>query len=104
VNTAGPYVAATVPTLDSCTPSAQAFFVRFDTATSKYLLYGESSYAVASGLPSAGNGIWIEQINPSGFAGLNRKFHDFYVMACWRTTTSQQQTMSTIVRMYDPSQ
>ena len=104
VNTAGPYVATATPNLESCTPSAQAFFIRYDTATSKYMLYGESSYTAASGLPSAGNGIWIEQLNPSGFAGINRKFHDFYILSCWRTTTAQQQTMSSIVRMYDPSQ
>lgn len=104
VNTAGPYVASATPTLSTCAPSSQAFFVRFDTATSKYLLYPESSYAAASGLPSAGEGIWVEQVNPSGFAGLNRKFHDFYIMACWQTTTSQTQTMSSIVRMYDPAQ
>lgn len=104
VNTSGPYLGSTVPALDTCTPSAQAFFVRFDTATSKYLLYGQSSFAAAAGLPSAGNGIWIEQINPSGFAGMNRKYHDFYIIACWQTTTAQQQNMSSIVRMYDPAQ
>ena len=104
VNTAGPYVAATTPTVSTCTPSPQAFFLKFDTATSKYLVYPETSYTVPSGLPSAGDGIWVEQVNPSGFNGMNRKFHDFYILACWETTTASQQTMSTIVRLYDPSQ
>lgn len=104
VNTGGPYVAATTPTVSTCTPSPQAFFLKFDTATSKYLVYPETSYTVPSGLPSAGDGIWVEQVNPNGFNGMNRKFHDFYILACWETTTASQQTMSTIVRLHDPSQ
>ena len=100
----GPYVAVTTPSISTCTPSPQAFFIKFDTASLRYMVYPETSYTVPSGLPSAGDGIWIEQVNPPGFNGINRKFHDFYVLACWETTTASQQTLSTIVRLYDPSQ
>lgn len=104
VNTAGPFVAISPPTLTSCAPSDQAFFVRFDSTSSKYLVYPKANYTAPSGLPAAGNGVWIEQVNPNGFAGMNRKYHDFYILACWQTTTASQQNMSTIVRMHDPSQ
>jgi hypothetical protein len=92
---------AATPVVESCTPPSgnAAFSIRLDTSIPAYRVY-PGSITAPSGMPSPGDGIWIQRIDPGG--GPARNFHDFYIMACWDATTSQKQYMSSIVRLYEP--
>lgn len=54
------------------------------------------------GLPEPGKGLWIVRQDANGFGSMNHKYRDFYIVACWTTTTGQPQSMSSVVRMYEP--
>lgn len=88
----------TAPGLDSCTPSDSAFSLQLDA--SGMSRSSTITSAVADGFPSAGNGIWIEEI-PSA-ASVTPSFIDFYIKACWlQNSSAQTQVLSTVVRLYD---
>ncbi|MBS7346442.1 MAG: hypothetical protein KIG14_01890 [Candidatus Sacchiramonaceae bacterium] len=45
-------------------------------------------------------GVWVEAVRPSG---LNAKYYDFHIRACWMPSGSNvETTLGTIVRLYDP--
>ena len=90
-----------IPVVESCSPPAgnSAFSIKLDTAIPAYRVY-PGSITVPTGRPSPGDGIWIQRVDPGG--GPARNFHDFYIMACWDSTTSQKQYMSSVVRLYEP--
>lgn len=90
----------TEPAVDTCVVPSGAFYIRWDTSSGKYVL--DSTIVAADGLPADGKGLWIVKSDPSGFSG-KRRYHDFYVMSCWRLATTQDQMMSTIVRMHEPN-
>jgi Tfp pilus assembly protein PilV len=94
------YATTTAPGLNSCTPNARAFY--FDADGTSYN-FGANAVTAASGMPSAGSGLWIQMVNPSSLPAPVRKFHDFYILACWPSTASSTQYMSSIVRLYEPN-
>ncbi len=91
---------STPPTVADCKPFASYFYIVQNTTTHNYEL-GTAPYETAKILPEPGKGLWLYGVRNT--SSVNRKFYDFYAMACWSTTTSQQQTMSSIVRLYDPT-
>ena len=91
---------AAIPAQDSCTPAADKAFYMTRTSPGVYEL--KTLYAAASGLPVPGQGIWIEKVDPQGSVK-KRNFHDFYIRACWTTTTNNQQVLSSVVRLYEPN-
>ena len=92
---------ATEPVVQSCTPPSgnAAFSIRLDPAIPASTVY-PGTITTPTGLPSPGDGIWVQRVDPNG--GPARNFHDFYIMACWDSTTSQKQYMSSVVRLYEP--
>lgn len=92
--------AAAPPDLATCidpnNPPAGAFyFTSLDDAGI------DSDFTETDGLASPGQGMWIQRVNVSN-PMVTIKYYDFYVMACWQSTTSNLQLMSTIVRLYAP--
>lgn len=82
------------PDLTNAAISSKAFFISTGRDFSQEL-------DNASGLPQPGTGIWIQRV--ASPTGASPRYYDFYVMACWQSVTSTQQTMSTIVRLYAPN-
>jgi hypothetical protein len=73
-----------------------------------YIVRNGSSYTINTNptvpldsLPVPGKGLWIQKVDPQG-AAVKRNYHDFYIMACWPSTTGNNQTLSSIVRLYEP--
>ncbi len=91
--------ATTIPSADLCTSGASHQFYIERNATNVYEL--KTSLIAATGLPSPGKGLWVQKVDPTA-PGIKRNFHDFYVMACWPSTTTNVQTISTVVRLYEP--
>lgn len=99
-NTTTPSV-ATTPTLETCTAPANSFYL--DKTTVPPIKYQKlTTMTVAAGLPKPGSGVWIAKIAPNGGSSL-KKYIEFYVVACWPTTTAGEQRMSSVVRLYDPA-
>ena len=87
-----------VPGLTSCTPSGSAFFILTDN--NGMTPSSTVTNTVAAGFPSAGNGIWIQQMPSSG--SVTPSYVDFYIRACWaQNSNNQTQVLSTVVRLYD---
>jgi len=54
--------------------------------------------SAATGMPSPGQGIWVEAVRPAG-----QNFVDFYVKACWRPISgSVNQESRSVMRLYVP--
>src|SRR5690606_36422960 len=73
------------PVVESCTPASgnAAFSIKLDPSVPAYTV-NPGSITVPSGIPSPGDGIWIERIDPSGNPA--RAYDDFYILACWEAT------------------
>lgn len=85
----------TEPATDFCLDPASVPSSAFYISDGRAIM---NSFQASDGLPQPGQGIWIQRVNsPSGAAV---KYYDFYVMSCWPSTTSTQQTMSSVVRLY----
>ena len=87
-----------LPTLSTCAPTADD--TDFYLTKSAGVIGMETDFTAATGAPTPGKGIWIQRADPQG-SPPPRNFHDFYILACWSTTMSNTQTLSTIVRLYD---
>lgn len=88
------------PTLETCAAPAGAFYIsRSTSGPAKYQILTNNT--AATGLPVPGSGLWIAKISPTGAAPL-KKYQEFYIVACWPTTTAGEQRMSSVVRLYDP--
>lgn len=93
--------ATSIPTEGSCTDTASNPFFITQTATGGYTL--STTLSAATGMPSPGQGLWIQKVNaPSGGGVKKTNYYDFYVMACWPSTTGSNQTLSSVVRLYAP--
>lgn len=93
---------AIMPSLETCTAPTNAFYIdRTITGTIEYQVYTGAQFA-ATEMPTPGRGIWIASVNTSSSAP-KKKYQEFYVVACWPNTTSGEQRMSSVVRLYDPS-
>lgn len=101
VNT--PTYNSTAPNVNGCLPTTvpnNFFYIARNGTTNYQLKAGPTNIVPASGMPQAGQGMWIQRVDsPTNSA--NKKYKDFYIMACWQSTTNNTQNMSTIVRMYD---
>lgn len=60
-----------------------------------------SSPSIPAGLPSPGNGIWIE---PSRSIDVEPPYMDFVIRACWQGIGGVDQRTVTAVRLYDPDE
>lgn len=58
-----------------------------------------SSVDLPSGVPTPGNGFWIE---PSKSTGVAPPYMDFVIRACWMGSGGVNQRTVTAVRLYDP--
>lgn len=89
------------PASDACVDNAsgQSFFLRRSDSGIEAVV---GSPHAAGGIPEPGVGLWIQKVDPSGYSSLSQKYHDFYLMSCWTTVGNQKQTLSTIVRLYEP--
>lgn len=93
---------APVPSLTTCAaPSGSFYLNRTTTGTIEYQVV-TGSISAAAGMPSPGNGLWIASVDTSS-SSPKKKYQEFYVVACWPTTTKGEQRMSSVVRLYDPS-
>ena len=90
---------STIPVINACTDMANNPFYLTLNASNAYEV--KTTLTAATGLPSAGSGIWIQKVDPSGSL-VKHNFHDFYIMACWQSTTGGNQTISSLVRLYEP--
>lgn len=91
-----------VPALDNCSNTHNAFSIdrTVDASGDVYISLNSSVTGLASDFPSPGDGIWMQKIESDATALVPYK--DFYVRACWiQASSSQQQVLSTVVRLYD---
>lgn len=105
LQTASTYTINTgVPALDSCNVTNPQNTFWLDTSSGVVTLHSGNSGAVvvtAGGFPSPGDGIWIQKIDGTAASAVI-PYKDFYIRACWKkTSSSQTQTLSTVVRLYD---
>lgn len=80
--------------LETCELSDSAFYLNKNGL-------GDGPVVVSEGRPEAGKGLWVFRVDPPGGPPI-RNYHDFYILSCWESTTSNQQRMSSVVRLYDP--
>ncbi len=93
---------ATVPTLDTCAAPTGSFYIeRTATGTPEYQVL-TGGITAATEMPVAGKGLWIASVNSTS-SSPKKKYQEFYVIACWPTTTNGEARMSSVVRLYDPS-
>lgn len=98
------YVSATsAPTTNSCvnTAPASSFHIK---RTSGAFVVTTGTPTMPSGMPNVGDGLWIQKVDPEGYASgaLKQRFHDFYILSCWNVVGTTTQYLSTIVRLYEP--
>lgn len=95
--------ATPAPATNSCTTTAPAssFYIKrtsgvFDIVT--------GTPTMPTGMPNAGDGMWIQKVDPEGYASgaLKQRYHDFYILSCWNVVGTTTQYLSTIVRLYEP--
>lgn len=92
---------ATAPTTSTCSAPVNAFYLAKPTASDPYQM--STTITTAPGMPVPGAGLWIVKspVAAGGPPSL-KNYQQFYVVACWQTTISQEQRMSSVVRLYDP--
>lgn len=90
------------PSLETCAAPAGAFYLNRTTSGTIQYQVATSGITAATGMPSPGKGLWISRVDASSNAP-KKKYQEFYVVACWPTTTSGEQRMSSVVRLYDPA-
>ncbi len=74
-----------------------AFYLTVDIDTQ---VVTKRTFQEATGFPTPGQGIWVIRAASNGT--VSPKYADYYIMACWPSTASNMQTISTVVRLYDP--
>lgn len=93
--------APSAPGLEECS-TTNAFYINRN-ASGGIVLANTGLSAVSASFPEVGNGLYMNYMNPpSTLASSVPKYKDFYVRACWRSTSgSTNQVISTVVRLYE---
>ncbi len=96
--------ATTPPQPNACVDTApgSSFFVRRTTSSFEAVA---GVPTMPSGSPREGDGLWIQKVDPEGYAtgALKQRYHDFYILSCWSVVGTTKQYLSTIVRLYEPA-